>query len=238
MNNRKKGETKQDRPVWAGRVQREKIALLYKKDGQGIVDEDLIEDVGIAFLARIAGIMKVGEALSGRAHCPYCEAVIHHQLDHHEILRCETCNWELSWGEYHKSFRGKQLAASGIKQFCSAFVEDYSRARSPQEKMILIDTLIHRYHWELEGGLSRSGAINLIGGKPAELVDFLNTLTYGEKSNPEILATREAWIQKVKKSRQQMKTKNAARRQKTEEKGKRDLLKQKYREQMLAQRKK
>ena len=235
MGNGTSRETKRDRPTWAGRVQKEKIVQLYTKDGQGIVDEDLIEEVGIAFLARITSIVNVGEALSGRAHCPYCEQIIHHHLDKDEILRCESCNWALTWGEYHKSFRGKQLAAFGIKEFCRDFVRDYSRARSPQAKMILIDTLIHRYHWELEGGLSRSGANNLIGGKPDELIDFLNTLTYGEKSNPEILATREEWIRKVKKSRQQSKAKNTERRQKAKEKEKRKLLKKKVREQMLAQ---
>ncbi|MDE2700663.1 MAG: hypothetical protein OXI23_17485, partial [Gemmatimonadota bacterium] len=52
-------------------------------------------------------------------------------------------------------------------------------ARSVQEKMILIDTLIHRYHWELEGGLSGPGARDLIGGKPNEIIDFLNNLSYG-----------------------------------------------------------
>jgi len=230
-------ETKQDRPTWAGRVPRKKIALLYKKDAQGIVDDDLIEDVGIAFLSRIESIMKVGEALSGRAHCPHCDFVIHHNLDKDESLKCESCNWELPWGEYHKSFRGKQLAAAGIQAFCKDFRRDYSRAKSAKEKMILIDTLIHRYHWEVEGRLSRPGANNLIGGKPDEVIDFLNSLTYGQKSNPDILSTRKEWLEKVEARRTQSKEKNTDRKKRTEKRKQRALLKRKYREQMLTQRK-
>ena len=32
-----------DRPTWAGRIPRHKIAELYKKDALGICDEELIE---------------------------------------------------------------------------------------------------------------------------------------------------------------------------------------------------
>lgn len=87
--------------------------------------------------------------------------------------------------------------------FLKEYAEQYRIARSPQQKMILIDTLIHRYHWELEGGLTGPGARNLIGGKTNELIDFLNHLSYGIKSSPEILSTRQEWLDKVRMSREQ-----------------------------------
>ena len=100
--------------------------------------------------------------------------------------------------------------------------------------MILIDTLIHRYHWELEGGLTGPGARDLIGGKPSEVIDFLNHLSYGTSSSPEILATREEWLDKVRKSRAQYaeavkerELKDEKKRQKAEEKNRRRTLKAK-----------
>ena len=118
--------------------------------------------------------------------------------------------------------------------FLKEYLEDYQVAKSPQQKMILIDTLIHRYHWELEGGLSGPGARDLIGGKPQDVIDFLNELSYGTKSNPEILATRQVWLDKVRTSRaqhaeaaQERQRKTEDRIRKAEEKTRRGILKKK-----------
>ena len=102
--------------------------------------------------------------------------------------------------------------------------------------MVLIDTLIHRYNWELEGGLTRPGATDLIGGRQHEIIDFLNKLSYGEKSSLEILANRAEWIQKVKKSQQHRKTEREERQKKKEERERKMNLKRKVRQQMLAHR--
>ena len=194
--------TRNDRPTWAGRVPRHKIAELYKKDALGIHDEELIDEVGIGLLVRIEHIFRARDANSGLASCPFCRCEIVHDFDPAFLLRCDSCNWELAWGEYQKSFKGKHLIAAGMTAFLKEYVEKYRVARSPQDKMILIDTLIHRYHWELEGGLTGPGARDLIGGKPAEVIDFLNNLSYGTGSNPEILSTRQEWLDKVRASRE------------------------------------
>ena len=234
-------QARRDRPTWAGRVPRHKIAELYKKDALGICDEELIDEVGIGLLVRIEQIFRARKANSGLASCPLCQREIPHDFDPAFLLRCDSCNWELTWAEYHKSKQGKYLIASGMDPFLTEYVEQYRVARSPQEKMILIDTLIHRYHWELEGGLSGPGARNLIGGKPNEVIDFLNQLSYGTGSSPEILATREEWLGKVRKSREQYalavkerERKEEKKRQKAEEKNRRRILKAKARQAGLA----
>ncbi len=226
-----------DRPTWAGRVPRHKIAELYKKDALGIHDEELIDEVGIGLLVRIENIYRARNANSGLASCPFCRSQIEHDFDPEFLLRCDPCNWALTWAEYHKSIRGKLLIASGMTAFLKEYVEQYRKAKSPQEKMILIDTLIHRYHWELEGGLSGPGARNLIGGKPSEIIDFLNHLSYGTRSNPEILATRQEWLDKVRASREKVaaeimerESKAEEKRHKAEEKARRNALKKKARQ--------
>jgi hypothetical protein len=99
--------------------------------------------------------------------------------------------------------------------------------------MVLIDTLIHRYHWELEGGLSRPGAGDLIGGKPQDTIDFLNNLTYGAKSSPEILATRQNWIAKQQASEEVAASVAAERRRWRDEKAHRKQLKRQLRERAI-----
>ena len=238
-------DVRHDRPTWAGRVPRRKIAELYKKDALGIRDEDLIDEVGIGLLVRIREIFRARDANSGLARCPICRRGIAHDFDKAFLLRCESCNWELTWAEYQESFRGKHLIAAGMTAFLKEYLEKYRVAKSPQQKMILIDTLIHRYHWELEGGLTGPGARDLIGGKPKEVIDFLNQLSYGTKSNPEILATRQEWLDKVRASRAQHAEAVAERRQKAEhkrrkaeEKIRRDLLKKQVRQETLGSRSK
>ncbi len=229
-------EVRYNRPIWASRIPRQKIAELYAKDAQGIRDEELINEVGIGLLVRIESIFQARDANNGLARCPHCQRGLEHNFDKEFLLRCESCNWELTWAEYQKSFRGKHLIASGMTAFLKEYVQKYRVARSVQEKMILIDTLIHRYHWELEGGLTRPGATDLIGGRQHEIIDFLNKLSYGEKSSPEILANRAEWIQKVKKSQRHRKTKREERQKKKEERERKKNLKRKVRQQMLAQR--
>jgi hypothetical protein len=231
-----RSDLRHDRSTWEGRVPRAKIARLYASDAAGLIDEDLIEEVGISLLVRIESIFKARQANSGRASCPICDIEVAHDGQKETVLRCDSCNWELSWAEYHKSIRGKHLAAAGLGDFLSDFANDYPRARSAREKMVIVDTLIHRYHWELEGGLTRPGATDLIGGKPAEVLEFLNNLTYGENSTPEVLKARDEWLAKVKQSRQQRKAKRTATLSGKTERDKRKLLKQRVRKEQLEQR--
>ena len=56
------------------------------------------------------------------------------------------------------------------------------------------DRLIHAFHCELVQDPVRSVGVNLIYGKNTrEVTEFLDRLTYGEASTPELKETRAAW---------------------------------------------
>jgi hypothetical protein len=78
---------------------------------------------------------------------------------------------------------------------------DPPRARTHSERSILIDTLIHRYHWENVGRGGRPGACCLIEGKLKDIMPFLDALSYGEKTPDEVQATREEWRKEWRSSR-------------------------------------
>ena len=65
------------------------------------------------------------------------------------------------------------------------------------------------------------------------MIDFLNQLSYGTKSNPEILATRQEWVDKVRASRDQAASAAAERSREIEEKRSREILKKKVRQERL-----
>ncbi len=117
------------------------------------------------------------------------------QRTNHELLQCNHCAWELPWSEYHRSIHKKHLGSAGLKTFFTHFLSAYPKASNYNEKMLLIDDLLHRYHWEMEGDPGGPGAVNLIGGRRDEVLAFLNTLTYGANSTPGLQDNRERWLE-------------------------------------------
>lgn len=191
------------RPTWAPRVSRYAIARLYRIDASGIRDEDMVDEVGYALLARIQDILIATDAHRGRVHCRECGSVIRRRPSglrrdvERETVTCKQCGWQLPWLEYYKSYRNKHLLAGGMEPFFHEFVADFPAARGYGEKIVLIDTLIHRYHWELEGKGGGPGAVNLIGGTRDEVIAFLNELTYGGDSTAGLEENRRHWRKKL-----------------------------------------
>ncbi len=112
-----------DKPKWAGRVQRFKIAQLYEKDAAGIVDETLIDEVGFAILDRCIAILTASQAHGGRVPCPICGKVVSREWC--GSVQCEDCDWRIQWKEYHKTYKRKQLMAGRMKPFIEAYVDDF-----------------------------------------------------------------------------------------------------------------
>jgi hypothetical protein len=177
-------------PRWAPRVARRKIRQLYETDARGIYDLDLIDEVGYSLLARCESFITANRAREGELPCPECGETVRRE----EMLRC-PCGWRLPWADYFKTIQHKQLSGAEpvLEQFRD-FVQAFPAARTPQEKMLLIDRLIHGFHWYYKtGNPTRPVAVNLIEGRLGKVVAFLDRLGYGEKSTPGMRETREEW---------------------------------------------
>jgi hypothetical protein len=183
---------------WAPRVNPIKIRRLYETDARGIVDEELIEDVGFGLYSRCHSILLVTEAHAGRVHCPRCDTIISHRGDRNALLQCGQCAWRVRWGDYFKTYQDKHLHGGGALPAFQSYIDEFTRARTPQERMLAIDRLIHVFHCELVRDPVRSVGVNLIYGKNTrEVTEFLNTLTYGEATTPELKETKAAWDRKL-----------------------------------------
>ena len=184
-------ETRNKLPTWAPRLRKAQIARLYEAVGQGLLDEELIDDVGFSLLVRAESILEASEACGGRVSCPNCKTIIvHDDGDDDHLLKCNNCDWECWWKVYHKTIKYKGLSAGGMWPFLEEFVREFSRkSRSRSERLILIDTLIHRFH----GRAGRPGTSSLIEGKMSDIMRFLDGLSYGDQIPKEVEATREAW---------------------------------------------
>ena len=180
-------------PAWAPRLRKLQIARLYESCGRGVIDEDLVDDVGFSLLARAESILSATEASRGQVPCPKCKAVVERTSWKSELLKCQHCDWQCPWDEYKKTIKYKHLNAGGMRPFLEDYVRQFPKAKSHSDRLILIDTLIHRYHWENSTGGGRPGACCLIEGKMKDIMPFLDNLSYGDTVPREVEVTREVW---------------------------------------------
>ena len=198
---------------WPPRLSQAKLRRLYQADAQRIVDQALLDDVGITLLLRCQAILDVAEARAGRVKCPRCarasalsgsvdKAAVYIQRKpvqgdaRDEVLTCPACGWQITWGEYAKSFKRRQLHIGGAGPFFREYVRRYPAARTPQQKMLAIDRLIHQFHYSLRSEPdqpTRSVGPNLIQGKLGDVLLFLDELTYGPGSTEGLAAMRREW---------------------------------------------
>lgn len=187
-------------PRWASKVSAAKIRQLYERDAMGLVDEELIDEVAHAFYARCRSILAVTEASHGRVACPKCGQIIAHNLDKEALLVCPACAWALSWGDYFKSYKRKQLHGGGAVDVFQTFVDDLPKAKTPQQKMLLIDRIIHECHKGIIQKVqtyTRPVAVNLIDGTMTQVIRLLETLAYGPGSVDGAQARQRVWREQV-----------------------------------------
>jgi predicted RNA-binding Zn-ribbon protein involved in translation (DUF1610 family) len=158
---------------------------LYESDAAGLIDEDLLDDVGTRLYLRCESIKKVQAIqLEGKVPCPSCGQTILRNAKvrrANEMVRCHSCGWALPWQEYWVTFRHQELA--GDAAFIGPFMEDWRNARTTKAKMLAVDRVIHCWHNEerTKGGygIGRPSGVNLIEGSRNQVISFLDELTFG-----------------------------------------------------------
>ena len=179
---------------WAPRVSREKILRLYIKVASGINDEALIDEVADAFYRRCADIIRIYEK---RFACPQCHEELPHPHPSHNDLYCGKCGWQMTWQDFYRAYRRKQISVNpDVTTITRQYLNDLPKCASPQEKVILIDSLIHACHEWISRGISYYGrplAVNFIEGTMNQVIAFLENLPYGPESLPEMNEQLVEW---------------------------------------------
>jgi hypothetical protein len=186
-------------------VPKSKLRRLYESDAKGLLDEQLLDDVGISLLLRCESILVVAEARCGNVRCPQCEeddvrtAIPRQRLKgdpRNEVVTCPRCGWQITWGEYAKSFKRRQLNLGGAGPAFETYLHAYRAARTPQAKLLAIDALIHAFHYSLPrlpDLPTRPAACNLIEGRLTDVVHFLNELTFGQVYTAGLQGNHAKW---------------------------------------------
>jgi predicted RNA-binding Zn-ribbon protein involved in translation (DUF1610 family) len=191
---------------WAPRVSRTSIRRLYESDAAGRLDEELLDQVFFAFLARCRSILTVSAAAAGRATCPRCRTVIERRAaltlaEKGETITCPSCGWQTTWAAYHRSYQHKQLMGGNALPVFQEFDRRAMAASSARDKMLLVDWIVHEAHKTLVAGqreYHRPTAVNLIEGRMRELLVFLDDLAYGPASTPGLREQADRWQTSVR----------------------------------------
>jgi hypothetical protein len=189
-----------------------KIHRLYESDAQGMLDRDLLDDVGYGIYSRCRDLLEVAEAWRGRVKCWGCDTVIQRRQGKvvaytghgptriggdEERLACEGCGWQIAWGDYRKSLSGQYLDATGLEDMFAAFTERWPSTLSPQARLLLIDRLIHEFHcWDGTTVGSPVGA-TVIRASAEEVLALLDELAYGPQSSDGLPETRQRWAARL-----------------------------------------
>ena len=186
-------------PTWAPRVKPYLIRQLYENDAQSLLDRTLMDKVGWALHARCDSFLLAREASQGRVHCPACGTTIQHDLRPKRILCCPTCEWSCAWKDFAETIRNQQLhGGPEVIALFQACVDQFPKAKTPTEKMLLIDGLIHGFHHYLRSGRTRRPVgINLIDGHLEFVIDFLDRLSTGPGSTPGLQQTQAEWRERI-----------------------------------------
>jgi DNA-directed RNA polymerase subunit RPC12/RpoP len=185
-----------DQIQWSPRIKREKILELYVKTASGNRDEELIDEIAVAFYNRCSDMVRIFEK---RFTCPGCGRNLPRFERKEKELHCGNCGWRISREDLYETFQGKQLGVDpNNTTIVRKYLEEFPNCKTSQEKMILIDGLIHACHAFLYKGSihhNRPLAVNLIDANNFEVVAFLENLPEAPDNLPEMKENVLRWRQ-------------------------------------------
>jgi len=194
--------------TWAHKVSLAKIQLLYKREAQGLCDDELIDEVGLGLYYRCESILEYTEAVErGRVKCKRCALrgkanFIHREsMKPGELLKCPVCAWQIRWRVYLKEAKrmSGDLHAGHAQEAFERYLQRYPKCCGRQEKIVAIDQLIHEFHWltvgdEMAEEAWKPAGVNLLQGSSNQVMSLLDELTYGKDAPPEVLEMRKWWL--------------------------------------------
>lgn len=164
---------------WCKKVSRGDLHRLYQSEAKGLINEELLDEIGYTFYTRCSQSKEALPLLNeGRILCHHCGTVVK-ATGYASITYCE-CGYCYTYREYRRSFNTSNMPAHRAQPIFDAFVEKWPGCEDTAQKMLLIDWLIHECHVTLMSGeKGRSVCVNLIEGTKKQISDLIIKLTYG-----------------------------------------------------------
>lgn len=180
---------------WAPKIRLELLGRLYAGSAEGLMDEDLLDDVGIRLYLRCESIVMISRK---ELFCPSCGRKISFSTDSGQAgqAECTACGYACTLEQFRKSFQHRDLWQGNAGTCFLKYYQEYSGHKTAGQKIIAIDTLIHSFHIDAKRNLpNRAAANNLIEGSLEDVVDFLDKLSGVSPENDEVFrkTAHEMW---------------------------------------------
>jgi hypothetical protein len=168
-----------------------KLVRLYEANATGVVDDELLDDVGWRLWERLSDVIRV---TTGRVRCPACrtdfEARAAGQAPD-EPVECPGCDWSVTPRAWHESWEHRSL--NGRCPEFDRFVAAWPTATGTRDRMLLIDAVVHGLHEASRDDLPGNfAARNFLEGSRPKIVALLEELAHGPGSDI-AAATRARW---------------------------------------------
>jgi len=173
--------TTEPRIRWAPRVRTDHLIALYESNASGLLDADLVDEIGWRLWDRLCDVIRVS---SGKVRCPVCQSEFQVRVPAESpdtIKTCPACGWRVTAREWHKSWEHQGL--NGNCAEFEHFVRSYPAATTSSQRMILIDAAVHALHVSVRDDLPGNfAARNFLEGSRPKIVALLEELADGPGS--------------------------------------------------------
>jgi hypothetical protein len=168
-----------NRYKWACRVSLPKLKRLYQSSARMLLDTELLDDVGLTIYFRcLQGKEERELYYSNKLKCHHCGKILTYTKKS-DFLQCD-CSYQYTPREYGRSYQNEWMPHGKAQPVFDKFIEKWPKAKTPAEKMNLVDWIIHECHKCLiTGAKADSIAKNLLGGKRTEAEKLILELAYG-----------------------------------------------------------
>jgi hypothetical protein len=158
-----------------------KLIRLYEANAAGLLDDELLDDVGWRLWERLSDVVRV---TNGRVRCPGCEAeflVRSPDRGRDDVVPCPGCDWTITDRAWHKSWEHRDL--NGPCPEFQGYVDKWPTARSARDRMLLIDEVVHALHVaSRDDAPGNFAARNFLEGSRPKVVALLEELANGPGS--------------------------------------------------------
>jgi len=176
---------------WHKKVSRNDLLKLYQGESKGMIDTDLLDDIGLTFYMRCKQAKEVRESMEkGLIVCHHCGAVLKGKRvspsgsalikndDNGKLINCE-CGYSYTYREYRRNCNSVNMPGGRATPVFDDFLHKWPGCKDTKSKMLLIDWLVHECHVTLmSGAKGRSVCVNLIEGSLKQITDLILKLAY------------------------------------------------------------
>lgn len=159
---------------WPAKLDIHKLNKLYMQDAKGIRDEALVDEIGLTLYLRcIYGKEDMERMERGLIRCHGCGAELAGESD---FRQC-SCGLQYSYREYRRSYHKNNMPTGAAEKTFNMFIQKWNKAQNYQEKIVLVDTLLHEFHLSLVSGAThRPVAMNFIDGSRSRVEQIIGSL--------------------------------------------------------------